>query len=110
MNEVHIYTARFCPYCASAKSLLKGYCHAIETDFANQTTAAAMVTIATSKPISATAGNSTDPIALLRDGQHHRYKMLGACASCDRRKIEKNGGRDRDRTCDPYHVKVVLFR
>ena len=22
----------------------------------------------------------------------------------------KNGGRDRDRTCDPYHVKVVLFR
>jgi hypothetical protein len=20
------------------------------------------------------------------------------------------GGRDRDRTCDPYHVKVVLFR
>ena len=82
----------------------KGYCHAIETDFANQTTAAAMVRIATSKPISATAGNSTDPIALLRDGQHHGYKMLGACASCDRRKIEKNGGRDRDRTCDPYHV------
>ena len=24
--------------------------------------------------------------------------------------IGKNGGRDRDRTCDPYHVKVVLFR
>jgi hypothetical protein len=23
---------------------------------------------------------------------------------------EDNGGRDRDRTCDPYHVKVVLFR
>jgi hypothetical protein len=22
----------------------------------------------------------------------------------------KNGGRDRDRTCDPYHVKVVLSR
>jgi hypothetical protein len=21
-----------------------------------------------------------------------------------------NGGRDRDRTCDPYHVKVVLYR
>jgi hypothetical protein len=21
-----------------------------------------------------------------------------------------NGGRDRDRTCDPYHVKVVLIR
>ena len=24
--------------------------------------------------------------------------------------IEKDGGRDRDRTCDPYHVKVVLSR
>jgi hypothetical protein len=24
--------------------------------------------------------------------------------------IEKIGGRDRDRTCDPYHVKVVLSR
>jgi hypothetical protein len=23
---------------------------------------------------------------------------------------ENRGGRDRDRTCDPYHVKVVLFR
>ncbi len=22
----------------------------------------------------------------------------------------KNGGRDRDRTCDPFHVKEVLFR
>jgi hypothetical protein len=22
----------------------------------------------------------------------------------------KDGGRDRDRTCDPYHVKVVLSR
>ena len=22
----------------------------------------------------------------------------------------KRGGRDRDRTCDPYHVKVVLSR
>jgi hypothetical protein len=21
-----------------------------------------------------------------------------------------SGGRDRDRTCDPYHVKVVLYR
>jgi hypothetical protein len=25
-------------------------------------------------------------------------------------KSAKSGGRDRDRTCDPYHVKVVLFR
>ena len=24
--------------------------------------------------------------------------------------FEKTGGRDRDRTCDPYHVKVVLYR
>ena len=22
----------------------------------------------------------------------------------------RSGGRDRDRTCDPYHVKVVLYR
>ena len=22
----------------------------------------------------------------------------------------EDGGRDRDRTCDPYHVKVVLYR
>jgi hypothetical protein len=24
--------------------------------------------------------------------------------------LDFGGGRDRDRTCDPYHVKVVLFR
>jgi len=24
--------------------------------------------------------------------------------------MKKHGGCDRDRTCDPYHVKVVLFR
>jgi len=59
--------------------------HAIETDFANQTTAAAIVTVPTSKPIKAIIGNSTGPIALLRDGRHHGYKMLIACASCDRR-------------------------
>ena len=23
---------------------------------------------------------------------------------------QTDGGRDRDRTCDPYHVKVVLYR
>jgi hypothetical protein len=57
--------------------------HAIETDFANQTTAAAIVTVPTSKPIKAIIGNSTGPIALLRDGRHHGYKMLIACASCD---------------------------
>jgi hypothetical protein len=60
--------------------------HAIETDFANQTTAAAIVTMPISKPIKAIIGNSTDPIALLPDGQHHGYKMLVTCASCDWRK------------------------
>ncbi len=34
--------------------------------------------------------------------------VLGAGFGCVNR--AKNGGRDRDRTCDPYHVKVVLFR
>jgi hypothetical protein len=63
-------------------------CHAIETDLANQTTAAAVVTVPTSKPIKAIIGNSTEPIFLLR-GQHHGYKMLIAGASCDRRKREK---------------------
>ena len=37
--------------------------HAIETDFANQTTAAAIVTAPISKPINAITGNSIDPIA-----------------------------------------------
>ena len=27
-----------------------------------------------------------------------------------RNSLTGNGGRDRDRTCDPYHVKVVLYR
>jgi len=49
---------------------------------ANQTTAAAIVTVANSKPTKAIIGNST--IALLR-GRHHGYKMLAAGASCDRR-------------------------
>ena len=26
------------------------------------------------------------------------------------KKPSPHGGRDRDRTCDPYHVKVVLYR
>ena len=30
--------------------------------------------------------------------------------SCEARSAEQDGGRDRDRTCDPYHVKVVLYR
>jgi hypothetical protein len=29
----------------------------------------------------------------------------GICGS-----VELDGGHDRDRTCDPYHVKVVLSR
>ena len=24
--------------------------------------------------------------------------------------LENTGGRDRDRTCDPFHVKEVLYR
>ena len=32
MREVNIYTARFCPYCASAKALLKRKCIAF-TEF-----------------------------------------------------------------------------
>ena len=64
-------------------------CHAIETDFANQTTAAAIVIVPASKPTKAIVGNSTNSIVLLRDGQHHGYKMLVACASCDRRKSRK---------------------
>ena len=24
--------------------------------------------------------------------------------------VPEDGGRDRDRTCDPFHVKEVLFR
>ena len=27
-----------------------------------------------------------------------------------RKSLSGHGGRDRDRTCDPYHVKVVLYR
>jgi hypothetical protein len=27
-----------------------------------------------------------------------------------RNSLTGSGGRDRDRTCDPYHVKVVLYR
>jgi len=42
-------------------------CHTIEMDLANQTTAAAIVTVPTSKPIKAIIGNSIDSIASLRD-------------------------------------------
>jgi hypothetical protein len=62
--------------------------YAIETDFASNTTAAAIVAVTTSKPIKVIIGSSIVPIALLRDDQHHGYKILAACASCDRRKAE----------------------
>jgi len=68
---------------------------------ANQTTAAAIVTVANSKPTKAIIGNST--IALLR-GRHHGYKMLAAGASCDRRmdrrKIQEKMVADAV-TCEP---------
>src|SRR5689334_11737791 len=51
--------------------------HAIEADFASQMTAATIVTVPASKPISAIAGSSTN-IATLRDAQHHGYRMRAA--------------------------------
>jgi len=39
--------------------------------------------------MNAIIGNSIDPIALLRETEHHGYKMLDARASCDWRKIEE---------------------
>ena len=38
---------------------------------------------------------------------HHRD---GWAPSITTPPMGKDGGRDRDRTCDPYHVKVVLSR
>ncbi len=43
----------------------------------------------------------------------HRPAFETRSLKFDRQKgssIESRGGRDRDRTCDPYHVKVVLYR
>ena len=39
-----------------------------------------------------------------RDGADHRKKPVG------QKTLLAAGGRYRDRTCDPYHVKVVLYR
>jgi hypothetical protein len=41
-----------------------------------------------------------------KQGREHRgrTRRLGLASAGE------DGGRDRDRTCDPYHVKVVLFR
>ena len=74
-------------------------CQAIETDFANQTTAAAIVTVPTSKPINAIIGNSTNPNALFRDGpasriqnarrvrvvrsEENREKMVADAVACE---------------------------
>ena len=42
--------------------------------------------------------------------QRQSYAVQGKMSSKLLVLQEKSGGRDRDRTCDPYHVKVVLFR
>jgi hypothetical protein len=43
-----------------------------------------------------------EPLVLLR--------AAGVSGAGNRSKPGKNGGRDRDRTCDPFHVKEVLYR
>ena len=45
-----------------------------------------------------------DGMIALRASMERRTPL----SASDRQAI--NGGRDRDRTCDPYHVKVVLYR
>jgi len=62
-------------------------CHAIETDFTNQTTAAAIVIVPASKPTKAIVGNLTNSIVLLRDGPHHRIQN----AHCVR--VVRSGGK-----------------
>ena len=47
--------------------------------------------------------------AIKASGTNLTQRNIVARAST-RQVIEKTGGRDRDRTCDPYHVKVVLYR
>src|SRR5262245_42918239 len=41
-----------------------------------------------------------------KEARSQRFMGCAALSAHD----TQNGGRDRDRTCDPYHVKVVLFR
>jgi len=65
-------------------------CHAIETDFANQTTAAAIVTVPASKPTKAIAGSSTNAIVLLRDKSASRNTK---CLLRARRAIGGNQGK-----------------
>jgi hypothetical protein len=42
---------------------------------------------------------------VVKSGTAQACRNVGRLAS-----FAKDGGCDRDRTCDPYHVKVVLFR
>lgn len=47
----------------------------------------------------------------LSSGRAARLRPVGfGAASFSRLSRAKDGGHDRDRTCDPYHVKVVLSR
>lgn len=50
-------------------------------------------------------------MSLFRSRMQARLRPLGfGAASFSRLSRAKDGGHDRDRTCDPYHVKVVLSR
>jgi hypothetical protein len=74
---------------------------------------------------------SDDPVALATDcvialvQEHCRRRLFAVDVLLTKAKLQAigaraipkmkknhgfNGGRDRDRTCDPYHVKVVLYR
>src|SRR4029078_1318851 len=65
-------------------------CHAVETDFANQTTAARIVTVPASKPNKEIAGSSTNAIVLLRDKSASRNTK---CLLRARRAIGGNQGK-----------------
>jgi hypothetical protein len=45
---------------------------------------------------------------MVERGAHSR--LFGITSACAKIMGWKAGGHDRDRTCDPYHVKVVLSR
>src|SRR4029079_8702064 len=65
-------------------------CHAIETDFANQTTAAAIVTVPASKPTKELAGRPTNAIVLPGDKSASRNTK---CLLRARRAIGGNQGK-----------------
>ena len=52
--------------------------------------------------------SAADPLS--RGTEHQFARASPARKISLNRVLDWNGGRDRDRTCDPYHVKVVLFR